>query len=169
MQQWHHEQNDWLRKNGLSRDAIDDPGTPAKLRQSFLRLRQKTWEHHLDSCHGACVLRRQEVSEIVGITLLSFDGERYDLDSFVVMPNHVHLLVQFRSGWNLKKQCESWLRYSAREINRLLGQRGAFWQSEPFDHLVRSPEQFEYLQKYIADNPSKANIAEGESLLWQRK
>jgi hypothetical protein len=48
------------------------------------------------------------------------------------------------------------------------GRTGPFWQSEPFYHLVRSAEQFEYLQRYIAENPSKANLKPGEFLYWTR-
>jgi REP element-mobilizing transposase RayT len=100
----------------------------------------------------------------VGDALRYFDGDRYDLDSFVVMPNHVHVLVQFRPNISLTAQTESWLRYTARQINARLGRRGEFWQSEPFYHLVRSAEQFEYLQRYIAENPQKAHLHTGEYL-----
>ena len=40
-----------------------------------------------------------------------------------------------------------WLDYTAREINGQLGRKATFWQSEPFDHLVRSAEQFEYFER----------------------
>ncbi|MCA9161286.1 MAG: hypothetical protein KDA72_23310, partial [Planctomycetales bacterium] len=55
-----------------------------------------------------------------------------------------------------------WLHFTATQINRQTGERGHFWQQEPFDHLVRSPEQYEYLRGYIRDNPKKANLREGE-------
>ena len=112
-------------------------------------------------------MRDTDLANIVGDGLRFFDGERYDLERFVVMPNHVHLLVQMRKGTALRKQCESWLRYTARKINERLGATGEFWQSEPFDHVVRSEKQFHYLKKYIAENPLKAKLKEGEYLLWE--
>ena len=63
------------------------------------------------------------------------------LGELFVMPNHVHLLASFASEDSLKAQCDSWLHYSARLINLAFGNKGKFWQQEPFDHLVRSPEQ----------------------------
>jgi putative transposase len=84
------------------------------------------------------------------------------------MPNHVHVLAQFRPPTMMRKQLESWLHFSATQINRRLGQSGRFWQSEPFDHLVRSAEQFEYLQRYIRENPAKAKLRAGEFLYWSR-
>jgi len=103
---------------------------------------------------------------MVGDALLYFHGDRYDLDCFVVMPNHVHLMVQFRASTTLSAQTDRWLRYTARKINQRLNRQGPFWQSEPFDHLVRSATQFEYLRRYIRENPNKANLQPGEYLYW---
>jgi putative DNA methylase len=84
--------------------------------------------------------------------------ERYELHSFVVMPNHVHLLV------TPKVPATKWLGplkgFSAHEANRILGLTGKpFWQNESFDHLVRSPEEFERIRRYIENNPMKAGLA----------
>jgi len=84
------------------------------------------------------------------------------------MPNHVHLLVQFRPGTTCREQGESWLHYTAWQINKRLGRKGAFWQSEPFDHLVRSAEQFHYLRQYIAENGVRASLPETDYLFWKR-
>ena len=48
------------------------------------------------------------------------------------------------------------------EINKAINEQGRFWQGDPFDHLVRSPKQYEYLRRYIKDNPRKAKLAVGE-------
>ena len=101
-------------------------------------------------------------------SLQHFDGDRYDLDCAVVMPNYVHLLAQFHATTTCRGQCESWLHYTAWQINKKLGRKNAFWQSEPFDHLVRTAEQFEYLQRYIAENGQKANLPEADYLFWKR-
>jgi len=86
-----------------------------------------------------------------------------------VMPNHVHATVQFRNGYDLSIVGQSWMRYSARLIHRALVKQGEFWQPEPFDHIIRSPEQFLYLQKYIAENPTKANLSRNEYVYWARE
>ena len=95
--------------------------------------------------------------------------DRYDLERFVIMPNHVYLLIQMRPGFPLRKQLTETMRYSGRKVNTLLKQQGDFWQSEPFDHVVRSEAQFEYLQRYITENPQKAGLSLGEYTLWIRK
>jgi REP element-mobilizing transposase RayT len=170
IERWQREQENWLLQQGLlPTTAIESEQIaklPSAVRAELRRLRDRSWHRSLDDCHGSCELRRPELARIVGEALLHFNGDRYDLDSFVVMPNHVHVLVQFRPLTSLADQTESWLRYTARKINKRLGRQGAFWQSEPFDHLVRSDDQFEYLQRYIAENPQKANLRVGEYLYW---
>ena len=83
------------------------------------------------------------------------------------MPNHVHLLAVFPTEESMKEQCDSWLHYTAFRINPLIGEKGKFWQQEPFDHLVRSPEQYEYLRRYIADNPRRARLKPGSYFLYR--
>ena len=103
---------------------------------------------------------------IVSEAFLYFDGKRYDIERFVIMPNHVHVLIQMRQGFPLRKQFRELLQYTARQINNMLGRKGALWQAEPFDHVVRSETQFEYLQRYIDDNPKKARLSESECTLY---
>ncbi len=167
---WHRRREQWLRDHGIDLNATDWamrlqrlPELERQYHQSFSR----EFMAYLDKGYGACVLKRPELARIVADTLLHFDGERYLLSDFVIMPNHVHVLVCLLGDTDVEKQCYSWKKYAATQLNRALGRRGRFWQEESFDHLVRSPEQFEYLRRYIADNPTKAGLQPGEYLLWQ--
>ena len=110
------------------------------------------------------MLKQSELAEIVVRSLKHFDGDRYELTDFVIMPNHIHLVAAFMDAERMLAQCESWKRFTATQINRQLGRRGRFWQQDGFDHLVRSLEQFERLRKYIADNPAKAGLPYGAAL-----
>ena len=87
---------------------------------------------------------------------------RYELGDFVVMPNHVHVLVRPLGEWDLEQILHSWKRFSASAMNRLLARRGPVWWKDNFDHLVRSGEKFAKFQRYIADNPAKANLRPSE-------
>ena len=169
---WLAEQRDWLQRNGWSisdDDELPDPNElPGRLQSPYRQWRDRGWHDLLDGCHGACVLRDPKLAAMVLDSLRHFDGQRYDLDCAVIMPNHVHLLAQFRPPTTCRAQSGSWLHFTATEINRSLGRRGAFWQSEPFDHLVRSPEQFEYLRRYIAENGPRAGLPTTDYLYWRK-
>lgn len=165
---WKSDRDRWLRSNDIDPELPDWRRTveqlPEDKRREFSRDFRTRWENSLDDCYGECVLRRPELARMVGDSLIRFDGEIYDLIDFVIMPNHVHLLVVFSGRDAMTKTCSSWKRYTGRRINRALGKSGRFWQKESFDHLVRSRRQLEKFQCYIAENPVKANLHPGEFL-----
>lgn len=168
---WHRDREDWLRSHDIDPRA---PDWAARLRElpeierQFHKTFSREFMEYLDRGHGACALKRPDLARLVADTLLHFDGQRYLLSDFVVMPNHVHVLVCLLGDTDLVKLCFSWKKYSATRLNRALARRGRFWQEESFDHLVRSPEQFHYLRRYIADNPKRAGLRECEYLMWRR-
>lgn len=96
------------------------------------------------------MLKRSELAKNDADALLHLDGGRYRMGDFVEMLNHVHLLAAFATQEIMERQFDSWLHYTAFRINPLIGSKDHFWQQEPFDHLVRSVEQYEYLRNYIA-------------------
>ncbi len=168
---WHDEIELRLAEHGFSGRKIEeilaDPTVNSKTREDLKRFKRRRWHGHLDDCHGECPLRRPKLAKEVAKSLLHFNKVRYDLERFVVMPNHAHVLVQMRAGYTLRKEFSGIMRFSGRAINALIGKTGRFWQSEPFDHIVRSLNQFRYLQQYIYDNPSKAKLSKGEYVFWK--
>lgn len=171
-EKWHAERETWLRGHGVDPSAEDWQRElemlPENEHQEFYRLFTAKWHVMLDECHGECVLRRPEVSRIVEASLRHFDNERYALEAFVVMPNHVHVLAGVAGRGEMKKLCRGWKNLTAREINRTLGRHGQFWQWESFDHLVRSPASLGKFREYILNNPVKARLKEGEYRVWSK-
>jgi type I restriction enzyme R subunit len=164
---WEREKAEWLRQRGKPTAAHWSTIVPTlsdKEQADFHKTFNRCREAFLDSCHGRCLLKRPDLARIVADALLHFDGQRYRMGDFVIMPNHVHLLAVFPSADAMNEQCDSWLHYTAFRINEAIGEKGKFWQQEPFDFLVRSPEQYEYLRRYIAENPRKAGLCPGEYL-----
>jgi hypothetical protein len=83
-------------------------------------------ESFLDQGYGSCVLREPRIGSMVEDVLLHFDGLPYRLVEWVVMPKHVHLLVEFFSEWLLPEILRSWKSFTAHEANRFLGHTGQF-------------------------------------------
>ena len=118
--------------------------------------------------NGPSYLRKQDIAELVVAAL--HDGERkfrpYSLHAFVVMPNHVHLLV------TPSVVATRWLGplkgFTGHAANQLLGIKGQpFWQDESYDHLVRDDREFERVRDYIERNPVKAGLVESvENFRW---
>ena len=173
LKRWRLERVSWLRTLGIDPHAADWKTRvlqlPVTQTRQYRRLVAERWDDELDAGHGVCVLRRPECSRIVHDGLLYFDGDRYEMLDFVVMPNHVHLLTAFPSAEAMSVQFRSWKHFTAREIHRQLGQSGRFWQVEDFDHLVRSEDQFLHFRNYIAENPLKARLKPGEYQHYSKK
>lgn len=120
----------------------------------------------LDQGHGSCVLRGPEIRGILAAAIQYFCPSRYHLDCFVLMPNHVHVLLCPSVGRALSTIVHSWKSYSALQINRVLQRTGPLWMDEYFDHLVRSGDHLARFRKYIAQNPRRAGLAAEEFTLW---
>lgn len=122
----------------------------------FRMLFSRRIEQWLDQCTGSCLLADPNCAQIVVDALTAFDRRRYELDRWVVMPNHVHVLVKPHETHALKTILQTWKSFTAHAINKHMARRGQLWQKESFDHIVRSAAQLERLREYIGSNPEKA-------------
>ncbi len=169
---WRQERSDWLHRHGIDAGAADLEHQLGRLSPEVVREYHSRFSiaylNYLDQGYGECPLREAELAGIVGDAFRHFDGQRYWVSDFVVMPNHAHVLVGLIGEHALANVCYSWKKFTALQINRRLGRSGRFWQEESFDHLVRSPEHFERFRRYIAENPVRAGLRSGEYLNYSR-
>jgi REP element-mobilizing transposase RayT len=119
---------------------------------------QRRIERYLDQGYGKCFLKDQRIAKIVQESLLKFDRIRYNLFSWVVMPNHSHSLLTRFEDWKLEQLMRSHKSYTAHEANKLLKRSGQFWMEEYFDRFIRNEEHFRNVVLYIENNPVKAGL-----------
>ena len=122
------------------------------------RLHSEKIESFLDAGHGNCLLSDPRLTEIVQNALKYFDGERYQLVTWAIMPNHVHAILRPLSGHELPKIVHSWKSFTSKEINERLARQGAVWMDEYYDHLIRDEEDFRNQVDYVLANPEKAGL-----------
>jgi len=127
-------------------------------RNKLKRLSTEMIERYLDNGAGACHLQRPASARIVADTLQHFDGARYRLFAWCVMPNHVHVVFKSFPKHSLAHILHSWKSYTAKLLCRSLGVHGQFWQREYYDHLIRDQSELEGAVRYVAANPEKANL-----------
>ena len=141
--------------------------------------RRKQIERELNNGYGSCILRDKEIAKIVVDAWTFFDGKRYDLVAYVVMPNHVHVLIKTYEGFPLSKVIHSWKSFTAHEINKCLNIRkigvrdvrapkdnssmnhartSKVWQNEYFDRFIRDERHLAQAINYIHENPVKAGL-----------
>jgi putative DNA methylase len=135
---------------------------------------RKRIELFLDQGYGECHLGDARVAEMVQNSLLFFDGVRYRLSAWVVMPNHVHMLLTPGENQEVSAILQSLKSYTANEANKLIGRSGHFWQTESFDRWIRDADHFAKVVAYIENNPVKARLCKRPedwrfSSAWRRR
>jgi REP element-mobilizing transposase RayT len=112
----------------------------------------------LDKGIGSAFLRDPTCARIVAETLLSGDGERYALQAWCVMPNHVHALVFTTAATELGKIVHAWKTISRRRLNAALARTGPVWAKDYFDRFIRDERHYETTKHYIEMNPVAAGL-----------
>jgi REP element-mobilizing transposase RayT len=131
-------------------------------------------EKYLDQGIGSCYLRQTEIAEIVEENLLRFADVKYKLHAWVIMPNHMHILLRPLEGYSLSEIVHSCKSYTSTQANKVLNRTGKFWFPEGFDRFIRDYDHFEKAFNYIERNPVKAGLCENQSdwrfsSAWHRK
>ncbi len=163
---------DWLRT--LPRDPkYSEQEWQTRIEKRLFAL----WDEQLDKDRKVQWLADPRIAGLVRENLYHHAGTKYALWAYVIMPNHVHVLLKPDEVWEKRfKEAESdraqyekgplsailhSLRsYTAHKANKVLGRTGKFWQEEPFDHWVRDNTEFERIIYYIENNPVKAGLVE---------
>jgi REP-associated tyrosine transposase len=120
--------------------------------------RERLMHRLIDEGRGRCLLRTPANAEIVVEALSFFDGERYRLLAWVIMPNHVHAMVEQIEGHRLDQIVHSWKSFTAKQINRRLNMDGRLWARDYFDRYVRGERHYFNAIYYIENNPVKAGF-----------
>lgn len=131
------------------------------------RKMQATVNQCLDTGYGSCLLADPRVAKLTQEALLHYDGSLCRMHAWIIMPNHVHCVVETTEGVALGTLVKSWKTYVAHEANRALGRRGAFWHREYYDRYLRNKEHYGRVLDYIHLNPVKAGLcAKPEDWAW---
>jgi putative DNA methylase len=113
-------------------------------------------EEYLDRGAGSCALSDPQIARMTEQAINHFDGDRYRIHAWVIMPNHVHvLLTPFVAVDTI---VHSWKSFTANRANSILGAEGTFWQREYFDRMIRNESHFYEAIAYIHNNPVKAGL-----------
>lgn len=124
-------------------------------------------DKYLDMSDGLTYLSDERIAESISETILKFDRVKYELHSWVIMPNHVHILITPLADYSLAEILHSIKSFTANFANKTLGRNGRFWSPEYFDRFIRDREHYASAKRYIENNPVKAGLCkEPEDWRW---
>lgn len=156
--------NEWKLERQVWRARHPQPWDVAT-EEEYHALFTSRFDKWLDAGYGACVLRNPACAGVVAEAMHHFDGDRYRLGAFVVMPNHVHVLFRPADERDLKEILHRWKSYTAKIMNKQLRRAGILWQDEYWDQAIRSQDHWSERHAYIIDNPKMAGLKPGEYIL----
>lgn len=161
------EQQDLLRTR-KSKSPNGTSSETGRLEKDLLRL-DRSLEKASEGCRW---LADPRIADLVAEAIKYRDGKDYDLIAYSIMPNHMHLVfgigvpdliepvgqIDNLSNKPVSKIMQSLKRHTGLEANKILRRRGAFWQDESYDHVVRDSEELERIILYVLHNPVKAGF-----------
>lgn len=123
-------------------------------------------ERWLDQGYGSCVFRDHQFAALMSQSLLHFQDQRHFTSCFVVMPNHVHVVMQPIGNYELEDCVQRIKQYVSLRVNRTLNFSGSLWGQESYDRIVRDEEHLWKVVQYIGRNPKKAGIPKEGWVRW---
>ncbi|NOX16682.1 MAG: hypothetical protein GXO87_00155 [Chlorobi bacterium] len=146
-----------------------------ELKQKYDRLEPKTKEEKYENLRNFFVeydellhknknlifLKEKQIAEIVKSCIHYYDGKKYNLFCFTIMPNHVHQIFHLPNDKDCISDIMKGIKgYSAYQINKVFNKKGGVWQEESYDHIVRDEDELFALIEYTLMNPVKAGLVE---------
>ncbi len=129
------------------------------IEEMHLRAQMETrYDDTLHTSHTIEYLSHPDVANVLARTLTHFDNERYRLDAWAIMPNHVHVVLTPFAPYGLAEIIHSWKSYSSNRANGILGRQGTFWHREYYDRIVRDERDLADTIDYVLRNPEKARL-----------
>ena len=148
-------------------DSIPQSVLREKMRLTDQNLRRKLIEDILDQGLGSCRLKEERVAQVILKNWRHFEGKRYSIIAYVIMPNHCHILIDVFEGVDLAQIVQSWKTYTAKGIHSLYPSDDKHvWQLDYWDRYIRNESHYLNCIEYIHQNPVKAGLCK-QSTDWK--
>ncbi len=144
------EKKQWLEKHPI-------PWSRAEEKEYHHRFSQFV-DRWLDAGYGSCLLRICAAADILEQVLNYFNGERYILHAYVIMGNHVHVLVETGDIYTIQSIMHSWKSFSASAINKAIGRKGKLWMNDSFERMIRDARHYNNVRTYIHKNIMRGGV-----------
>ena len=138
-------------------------GAPARNRREEQKKLRRLIDDYEDKGYGQCFFQDDRIAELMESTLFHYEGRHYHLVRWVIMPNHIHVLIELLPGVTLSTILQEWKSSTAHIANKLLGRNGVFWMPEYYDRFIRDQHHLKRAIEYIDNNPVKAGLADTPS------
>ena len=111
--------------------------------------------------HAEKILSDPRVADIVLSAIFFLRGkEDLRLYAFVIMSDHLHLIILPQGGKTVSQIMHSLKSYTAKKINRLLGRSGKVWQDGFYERVIRNEADLTEKARYVEGNPVRKGLVD---------
>ena len=143
--------------------ARNTRNAPARTPHEEQKKLRRMIDDYEDKGYGQCFFRDDRIAGLMESTLFHYEGRHYRLIRWVIMPNHVHVMIELLPGVALSSILQEWKSSTSHSANKLLGRNGVFWMPEYYDRYIRDQHHLKRAIEYIDANPVKAGLADTPS------
>jgi REP element-mobilizing transposase RayT len=112
-------------------------------------------------CGGQRTLADPRIADIVLSAIFFLQQKEYfRLYSFVIMPDHLHLIILPHGKRTVSEIMHSLKSYTAKKINSLLGREGKIWQDGFYERIIRNEDDLREKARYVEGNPVRKGLVE---------
>ena len=147
---------DSLSENEYNRILYEMGTLPLERQDLYKRTQIENFLH--ENRYGSCCLNQPEAANIVIDAWDFYDGNKYDLYAWVVMGNHVHVLIRQHEGYRLEDIIRSWKSFTSRQIAAKLHMPQPIWRDGYWNRMIRDAGHFQKVKEYIQNNPEKSGL-----------
>lgn len=122
-------------------------------RKTYDIMMMRKMEYWLNNGYGNCMLQREDVRSVLVEALHYYNNKEYLLHAFVVMPNHVHILLSSLTNKPINNIIGKVKGFTAYQLRKSLRIYEDIWQKGIFDRILRNWDEFEKYVDYIGNNP----------------
>src|SRR5690554_2869548 len=127
--------------------------------EEYLELQSRILKYE-DNGYGVCFLKDKLIKDLVENALKFHHNKKYELIEWVIMPNHVHVLINTFDNCSLSSIVHSWKSYTALQANKILQRKGKFWMEDYYDRYIRDEIHLAKVIEYIKNNPKGKHFGE---------
>ena len=118
-------------------------------------------EKYLAAGNGSCLLRDMRAANAVADVFEHDNGDICAIHAWTIMPNHVHLILQLKTGTELRPLLQKWKRISGHAVNRALAREGEVWMDDIYTRIISTPGEYGRQMSYLWNNPDAAGLKDG--------
>ena len=158
-----HVREEWQSEQERLQGMVASGSLGEEERKQFGTLLEEWFDKFLDAGEGSALMLDDHLAKFVDEALRQYDAARYRLHAWVIMPNHIHAVIEPAEGYRMAEVLQLWRATIDKRIAGARGKEVSLWEPEFYSSRIRSQEDYE---RYVSATVNDPNDADLEGWPW---